>query len=304
MASTQSLPGSCPQRRVALLRLSSKARVSLRPAPDSGFQLQPMPARPRTGRVGVRREPTQVPACAERGDNPACSLVELRGPAQRLADGRRQVPRVPCCAPGQLLALGVVHVANVVKCPRLPNLWVTLRLVGGGGASPKPQPPRSRPLRPCAQSWCPIAWPTVPAVPQAPKARAWRVAAPGLDTKVAVTGREGRVPTPPGHPSLTPKGQGSASAQPPPRRPGASQSPQPQFPRPYRGRDAYPTGPRGEDTEQGCQGSSRAGPTIARTVLPVQPGSFRSRPPPPSPSGPRSDWGCWWLQGGGRGEGS
>ena len=122
--------------------------------------------------MGVRREPTQVPACAEHGDNPACSLVELGGPAQRLADGRRQVPRVLCCVPGQLLALGVVHVANVVKCPRLPDLWVTLRLVGGGrlqSHSPRGAG-RSGPVR---RAGVPIAWSAVPAVPRAPKARAW-----------------------------------------------------------------------------------------------------------------------------------
>lgn len=156
-----------------------------------------------------------------------------------------------------------IHVANVVKCPRLPNLWATLRLGGAGGASPKPQPPRSRPLRPCAhRAGVPIAWSTVPAVPRAPKGRAWGVAAPGLDTKVGVTGREGPVPTPPGHPSLTPKGQGSASAQPPPRRPGASQSPQPQFPRLYRGGMLTPQGHGGRTQSRAVKGPAELDPPL------------------------------------------
>lgn len=33
------------------------------------------------------------------------------------------MPRVLRGIPGQLLALGVVHIANVVEGPRLPNLW-------------------------------------------------------------------------------------------------------------------------------------------------------------------------------------
>lgn len=49
---------------------------------------------------------------------------------QCLTDIRWQVPRVLCSIPGQLLALGVVHISNVVQCSRLPNLWAAVRYGG------------------------------------------------------------------------------------------------------------------------------------------------------------------------------
>lgn len=71
---------------------------------------------------------------------PIHSLIELRGPVQRLADIRWQVPRVLCGIPGQLLALGVVHIANVVEGPRLPNLWAAAGYEGMFYSPPENSP--------------------------------------------------------------------------------------------------------------------------------------------------------------------
>lgn len=79
------------------------------------------------------------------------SLIELRGPMQCLTDIRRQVPRVLCCIPGQLLALGVVHISNVVECSCLPNLWAAVRY-GAMLYSPPGNPPHG--------SGCVIPWPS------------------------------------------------------------------------------------------------------------------------------------------------
>lgn len=62
--------------------------------------------------------------------HPTHSLIELRGPVQCLTDIRWQVPRVLCSIPGELFALGVVHISNVVECSRLPNLWAAVRYRG------------------------------------------------------------------------------------------------------------------------------------------------------------------------------
>lgn len=68
------------------------------------------------------------------------SLIELRGPVQRLADIRWQVPRVLRGIPGQLLALGVVHIANVVEGSCLPNLWAAARYEGVFYSPPENSP--------------------------------------------------------------------------------------------------------------------------------------------------------------------
>lgn len=59
--------------------------------------------------------------------HPTHSLIELRGPVQCLADIRWQVPGVLCSIPGELFALGMVHISNVVECSRLPDLWAAVR---------------------------------------------------------------------------------------------------------------------------------------------------------------------------------
>lgn len=70
---------------------------------------------------------------------PPHSLIELGGSAQWLPDVGRQVPGVLRGGPRQLLALGVVHVADVVQRPRLPDLGVAPRL----GDPLQTWPPRS-----------------------------------------------------------------------------------------------------------------------------------------------------------------
>lgn len=72
--------------------------------------------------------------------HPMHSLIELRGPVQRLADIRWQVPRVLRGIPGQLLALGVVHIANVVEGSCLPNLWAAARYEGVFYSPPENSP--------------------------------------------------------------------------------------------------------------------------------------------------------------------
>lgn len=99
------------------------------------------PATPRDQQRGVRKRegkrghPAARRLC--RGPCPPHSLIELGGSAQRLPDVRRQVPGVLRGGPGQLLALGMVHVADVVQRPRLPNLRVAPRL--GDLCRPGPQ---------------------------------------------------------------------------------------------------------------------------------------------------------------------
>lgn len=90
--------GCCPVARPASL---CRAPASLAPPRSAG----PTPAPP---------DPPLPPGG---------SLVELRGPAQSLPHFGRQVPGVLRRVPAQLLAFGVVHVADVVQRPGLSDLW-------------------------------------------------------------------------------------------------------------------------------------------------------------------------------------
>ena len=127
-------------------------------------------------------------------------LVELGSPAQRLADSRWQVPWVLRGAPGQLLALGVVHVANVVQSPRLPDLGVTPR----PGLPPKQQSQGARRPDPAHRAGIPTAWFVVLPAPGATSARA----SPCPNTKVGVMRRGLSLS---GHPSNTPDKDSSSA---------------------------------------------------------------------------------------------
>lgn len=94
---------------------------------------------------------------------PPHSLIELGGSAQWLAHVGRQVPGVLRGGPRQLLALGMVHVADVVQRPGLPDLRVAPRL----GDPLQTRPPRS-----------PWPWAPVPAAPEAKTQRAPRRGGP------------------------------------------------------------------------------------------------------------------------------
>lgn len=86
------------------------------------------PCRGRTPTTVAQKALRPDPAPTHRGPCLPHSLIELGGSAERLPDVGRQVPGVLRGVPGQLLALGVVHVANVVQRPGLPDLRVAPRL--------------------------------------------------------------------------------------------------------------------------------------------------------------------------------
>lgn len=90
--------------------------------------------------VSVDHKGVQTSMAPATPAHPMHSLIELRGPVQRLADIGWQVPGVLRGIPGQLLALGVVHVANVVEGSCLPNLWAAARYEGMFYSPPENSP--------------------------------------------------------------------------------------------------------------------------------------------------------------------
>lgn len=179
------------------------------------------------------------------------------------------MPWVLCSAPGQLLALGVVHVADVVQSPRLPDLGVTPR----PGLPPKPQSQGAgRPGPACRE----LVFPRLSS--QSPLPPGLR----GQGHHLVQTLRTGPVPSFPGHPSDTP-GKGSGSATP---EGGRAKSVTSRRWCPLRSSDVIHTGagmltPQGhqEDTGQGRQGPS----STSLSRLPP-----RATPTPVAPW-PRSD---------------
>jgi hypothetical protein len=87
-------------------------------------------------------------------------LIELRSPAQCFMDVRWQVSRVLHSGPGQLLAFGVVYIANVVERPRLSDLQAAPRC--GACLCSTPQSPPE--VYMCTGGGL-ISWPTGLAVP-------------------------------------------------------------------------------------------------------------------------------------------